>query len=89
MWRRLPSSYHHPNTALIDPVAIQKPYDIRPNSRSLKTLEAQNAANTATTSSDVSPAARVVAKTLSHPVDLTHIAQGNAEFKDYVRIERY
>jgi hypothetical protein len=65
MWRRLPSSYHHPNTALIDPVAIQKPYDIRPNSRSLKTLEAQNAANTATTSSDVSPAARVVAKTLT------------------------
>jgi 3D (Asp-Asp-Asp) domain-containing protein len=80
------------NTALIDPVAIQQEA-VRYSTElqiAKDAVEAQNAANTATTSSDVSLAvARVVAKTLTHPVDLTHIAHvGNAEFKDYVRIEK-
>jgi hypothetical protein len=80
------------NTALIDPVAIQQEA-VRYSTelQIAKDAVEHNAANTATTSSDVSLAvARVVAKTLTHPVDLTHIAHvGNAEFKDYVRIERY
>jgi hypothetical protein len=77
------------NTALIDPVAIQQEA-VRYSTElqiAKDAVEAQNAANTA--QSDVSLAvARVVAKTLtSGRPDASHV--GNAEFKDYVRIERY
>jgi hypothetical protein len=53
------------NTALIDPVAIQQAVRYSTELQIAKdAVEAQNAANTATTSSDVSLAvARVVAKT--------------------------
>lgn len=53
-------------------------------------VEAANAANTAAASADVSlDVATVVAKVVTHPDTVTHTTHsGNAEFKDYVRIEK-
>jgi hypothetical protein len=80
------------DTTLTDPVAIEQEALRYANElqAARDAAELQNVSNTATNSADVSiDVATVIAKTLTHPVDLTHISHvGNAEFKDYVRIEK-